>query len=82
MAKNKNKGSSRNYSLESGVARFSKSSTYHKKAVYKFLKKKTAKKAAPKKPVFVEKKIGGGKNGGSRMVRVKKLANDYPTMDK
>merc|ERR1712173_201070 len=54
---------------------------YHKKAIYKFLKKKVAKKAAPKKPEFVEKKIGGAKNGGTRMVRVKKLANDYPTAD-
>jgi large subunit ribosomal protein L6e len=42
--KNKNKGSPRNYKLESGVVRFGKSKTYHKKAVYKFLKKKTAKK--------------------------------------
>merc|ERR1712241_1297653 len=40
-----------------------------------------AKKAAAKSPVFVEKKIGGAKNGGTRMVRVKKLANDYPTQD-
>merc|ERR1711902_395263 len=44
--------------------------------------KKVAKKpAAAKKQVFVEKKIGGAKNGGTRMVRVKKLANDYPTAD-
>merc|ERR1711918_328243 len=48
---------------------------------YKFLKKKTAKKAAPKKPTFVEKPIGGAKNGGTRMVRVKKAVNDYPTID-
>jgi len=54
---------------------------YHKKAAYKFLKKKTAKKAAPKKPMFVEKPIGGAKNGGTRMVRVKKAVNDYPTVD-
>merc|ERR1712062_14355 len=27
------------------------------------------------------KKIGGAKNGGTRMVRVKKLAADYPTQD-
>merc|ERR1712115_541796 len=26
--------------------------------------------------------IGGAKNGGTRMVRVKKLANDYPTQEK
>merc|ERR1712203_1263352 len=50
-------------------------------AIYKFTKK-VAKKAAPaKKPIFVEKKVGGAKNGETRMVRVKKLANDYPTLD-
>merc|ERR1712025_1153677 len=81
MAKNKNVGKPRNYKLESGVYRFGKSATYRKKAIYKFTKK-VAKKAAPaKKPIFVEKKVGGAKNGETRMVRVKKLANDYPTQD-
>ena len=80
MAKNKNKGKPRNYALECGVYRFGKSATYHKKAIYKFTKKKVAKKAADKKPVFVEKKIGGAKNGGTRMVRVNKLTNDLPTI--
>merc|ERR1712203_966015 len=51
------------------------------KAIYKFAKKTAVKKAAAKSPVFVEKKIGGAKNGGTRMVRVKKLAADYPTQD-
>lgn len=37
--------------------------------------------AAPKKPAFVEKKIGGAKNGGTRMVPTKKAVNDYPTVD-
>merc|ERR1712210_202046 len=41
--KNKNKGKPRNYSLESGVVPFGKSKTYHKKAIYKFLMKKTRK---------------------------------------
>merc|ERR1712168_613393 len=31
--------------------------------------------------VFVEKQVGGAKNGGTRMVRAKKLANDVPTVD-
>merc|ERR1712212_1360965 len=54
---------------------------YHKKAIYKFTKK-VNKKAAPKKAaVFVEKQVGGAKNGGTRMVRAKKLANDVPTVD-
>merc|ERR1711974_525020 len=52
-----------------------------KKAIYKFTKK-VNKKAAPKKAVvFVEKQVGGAKNGGTRMVRAKKLANDVPTVD-
>merc|ERR1712020_151431 len=43
---------------------------------------KVNKKAAPKKAVvFVEKQVGGAKNGGTRMVRAKKLANDVPTVD-
>merc|ERR1711872_198575 len=74
-----NKGNPRNYALASGVMRFSKSSMYHKKAIYKFVKQKTAKKTTVKPAIFVEKKIGGAKNGGTRMVRVKKLKNDYPT---
>merc|ERR1712190_451236 len=82
--KNKNKGKPRNYSLESGVVRFGKSKTYHKKAIYKFLKKKTAKTAAKPAPKFIEKKVNGAKNGGTRMVPSKKLptANDFPTTDK
>merc|ERR1711894_542701 len=43
--------------------------------------KKAVKKTVTKTPIFVEKKVGGAKNGGTRMVRVKKLANDYPTVD-
>jgi large subunit ribosomal protein L6e len=82
MAKNKNVGKPRNYALESGVYRFGKSATYHKKAIFKFRKAKgVAKKAADKKPQFVEKKIGGDKNGGTRMVRTKRLTNNYPTKD-
>ena len=47
------------------LCRFGRSSMYHKKAVYKFVKK--GKKVAPqKKAVFVEKKVKGDKNGGTR----------------
>merc|ERR1711863_38183 len=82
MAKNKNVGKPRNYALQSGVYRFGKSKTYHKKAVYKFLKKTAPKKAAADKPTFVEKPVKGDKNGGKRMVRVKRLRNDVPTIEK
>jgi large subunit ribosomal protein L6e len=70
MVKNKNKGKPRNYALASGVYRFGASKTFHKKAIYKFVKKTTAKKPVVKKPVFVEKKIGGDKNGGTRLVKI------------
>merc|ERR1712088_1102718 len=79
MAKNKNAGKPRNYALQSGVYRFGKSKSYHKKAVYKFLKKTAPKKAAADKPTFVEKPVKGDKNGGKRMVRVKRLRSDVPT---
>ena len=46
MVKNKNAGKPRNYALEGGVYRFGRSKMYHKKAAYKFLKKKTAKKVS------------------------------------
>jgi large subunit ribosomal protein L6e len=84
MVKNKNKGKPRNYELDCGVVRFGRSSMYHKKAIYKFVKNKAPKKTAAKTAVFVEKKIKGDKNGGTRMVRVKKLGNcmDYPTVPK
>merc|ERR1711885_122356 len=43
---------------------------------------KVNKKVAPKKAVvYVEKKVGGAKNGETRMVRVKKLTNNVPTVD-
>jgi len=52
---------------QAGIVRFGKSATYHKKAIFKFRKAKgVVKKAADKKPQFVEKKIGGDKNGGTR----------------
>ena len=79
MAKNKNAGKPRNYTLASGVYRFGKSKTYHKKAIYKFLKKKAPAPAKSTKTTFVEKQIGGAKNGGKRLVRSAPLKNDYLT---
>merc|ERR1712165_105584 len=72
-------GKPRNYPLESGVYRYSRSQMYHKKAIHKFVKKTTPKKVAEKKPAFVEKKVGGAKNGGVRKVAVNKAKFDYPT---
>ncbi|XP_069683748.1 large ribosomal subunit protein eL6 [Periplaneta americana] len=78
----KKKGKPRNYDLGNGVYRFSRSRMYHKKALYKFVGKKTQKKEKPKKPITVEKKIGGEKNGEKRIVLLRKRRNYYPTADK
>merc|ERR1712226_1591951 len=60
-------GRARNVPLESGVYKYSRSQMYHKKAIYKFAKKKQAPKAA------------GAKNGGTRKVAAVKPKFDYPT---
>lgn len=78
-SKKKPHGTPRNYDLGNGVVRFSRSRTYHKKALYKFMGKKTAKAETPKKPVSVEKPIGGDKNGGTRTVKLHKRHGLYPT---
>lgn len=75
-------GKSRNYDLGNGVYRFSRSRMYHKKALYKFVQKKVDPKKKEKKPVTVEKQIGGEKNGSKRIVLVRKRRNYYPTQDK
>merc|ERR1712033_73807 len=70
-------GKARNYALASGVYRFGKGKMYHKKALYKKIKRQVPKKVAKSAPAFIEKPIGGDKDGGKRMVRVKKLPAYY-----
>lgn len=55
---------------------------YHKKALWKFVGKKTPKTVKPQKPLTVEKAIGGAMNGEKRLVLLKKRRNYYPTQDK
>ncbi|XP_065350779.1 large ribosomal subunit protein eL6 [Cloeon dipterum] len=71
----------RNYNLGNGVYRFSRSRMYHKKALWKFVGKKTTKPEKPKKPTHVEKPIKGDNNGGKRLVLLKKRKAYYPTVD-
>ncbi|KAL2713227.1 60S ribosomal protein L6-like [Vespula squamosa] len=75
------KSKPRNYDLGNGVYRFSRSRMYHKKAIYKFLDKKTPKVVKLKKPLTSEKEIGGDKNGEKRVVLLKKRRANYPTAD-
>ncbi|XP_014470911.1 PREDICTED: 60S ribosomal protein L6 [Dinoponera quadriceps] len=79
--KKKRSSKPRNYDLGNGVYRFSRTRMYHKKAIYKFLDKKTPKKVKPKKPLTIEKQIGGDKNGEKRIVLLKKRRANYPTAD-
>lgn len=72
-------GKPRNYDLGNGIQRFSRGRIYHKKALYKFVGKKTKATKKPAVKLTVEKKIGGEKNGGIRIVQLKKLRSDYPT---
>uniref|UniRef100_A0A4D5R9D7 Large ribosomal subunit protein eL6 n=1 Tax=Scolopendra viridis TaxID=118503 RepID=A0A4D5R9D7_SCOVI len=81
--KPKKPGKPRNYDLGNGVYRFSRSRMYKKRALYKKIKKDQTKKPKPKRPsLFVKKPIGGEKNGGFRLVRVKKSPKYYPTEPK
>ncbi|XP_054282118.1 60S ribosomal protein L6 [Macrosteles quadrilineatus] len=78
----KSYGNPRNYDLGTGVYRFSRSKMYHKKALWKFMGKKNPKKEKPKKKNFIEKPIGGEKNGGTRKVILTRKTASYPTCDR
>ena len=76
--------SPRNYMLgRSGVMRWSSSAAFGKKARYRWAKKGQKAKPAPAKPAkLVEKKIGGEKNGGTRMVQAKKFVSQLNVVRK
>ncbi|KAF5285121.1 hypothetical protein FQA39_LY16810 [Lamprigera yunnana] len=80
--KTRKPGAPRNYSLGNGIYRFSRSRMYHKKALYKFKGKKIKPAKKPRKALTVEKQIGGEKNGGKRVVLLRKRRNHYGTVDK
>ncbi|XP_023218578.1 60S ribosomal protein L6-like [Centruroides sculpturatus] len=62
----------RNYKLPGGIWRFTRSRMYHKRGMWN-VKRETTKKEKPKrKPRTIVKPIGGEKNGGKRVVKLKK----------
>jgi len=65
--------------LAPGVYRFGRSKMFHKKGIWAKKAIKTPKKPPTKKPLTIEKKIGGEKNGGKRLVQVKKSKRYHPT---
>jgi len=75
-------GEPRNARMSTGtVDKYGRSAMFAKKALYK--KVGATKPAAVKEatPEFVEKKVGGDKNGGSRKVATKKTQRFYATAD-
>lgn len=79
--KKKNKRSSNNIDLGNGVLKWSRSQQYRRKGLYRLKSSKPKKAEKPKVALTVVKKIGGAKNGGERVVLLKKSKRNYITRE-
>ena len=70
----------RSKELVPGIGRLSRTQVKDRRGLHKGLKK-SSKPAAAETPAHVEKKVGGEKNGGTRLVPTSKASRFYPAED-
>ena len=71
-SKEKKPHAPRNWKIPGGVWRFSQSTMFSRRRIYKIKRTTTPKEKSKRKPKTIVKPIGGEKNGGTRVVKLKK----------
>jgi len=70
----------RSRDLTHGIGHLSRSKVKHRRGLHKG-RKESGKPGVAEKPAHIEKKIGGDKNGGTRLVPTEKASRFYPAED-